>query len=474
MKKKTLKRRKKKKKIVPKIEGVKKPASGFSLSSKAIFKPKIKVIGIGGGGGAIVSEISKFLKKATFAVADTDIRSIKRRGGIKYFYFGEALTKGLGTGMDPDLAKTVAEKEKERITGLIKGHDIVILVASLGGGLGSGAAPFFAQISRNLGIPILGIFTTPFKFEGKKKAKISQISIQKLKEYLNAIIIISNDRIFKIIDERTSITEAFSVINRKLIELLESLVELIYNPGLINIDFADMRTILRGRGMTAFLNTVEFSGKTRAEQTSKKIFFNPLFNCNIKAEKILFNISGSDNLSMFEVEKISQSVANLNPRAKIIFGISKKQKLKNKIRTTVFATGFLSTSVKPKNKEKKPSSVSTFAKATADKETMEGREEKKQNKKNFLKKSKKQQKKNIIFKKRKKRKKGKKILSRPEKTPIPIVIEVLSDKPKSKKEMIRRNALEIKKAQEMEEHKRLKQESQWEIPAFLRRAKSKT
>lgn len=434
-------RRKKKKKIVSKTEGVKKPASSFSLPSKAIFKPKIKVIGIGGGGGAIVSEISKFLKKASFAVADTDIRSIKKRGGIKYFYFGEALTKGLGTGMDPDLAKTVAEKEKERITGLIKGQDIVILVASLGGGLGSGAAPFFAQISRNLGIPILGIFTTPFKFEGKKKAKISQISIQKLKEYLNAIIIISNDRIFKIIDEKTPITEAFSVVNRKLIELLESLVELIYNPGLINIDFADMRTILRGRGMTAFLNTVEFSGKTRAEQTSKKIFFNPLFNCNIKAEKILFNISGSDNLSMFEVEKISQSVANLNPRAKIIFGISKNSKLRNKIKTIVLATGFPSIFLKPKIKEEK-------------------KEKKKRPRR--------------TRRKLRIRKKAKKVISLPVKTKIPIMVENLSDKLNNKKETLRRNALEIKKNQEIEEEKRLNQESQWEIPAFLRRAKFKT
>ena len=192
------------------------------LLERPIFKTRIKVIGIGGGGGSIVSEISRSLKKASFIVADTDIRAMKKKSGIKYFYFGQSQTHGLGTGMNPELAKEAAEKEKERISKLLEGQDIVILVASLGGGLGSGAAPIFAEISRNLNNVTLGIFTLPFRFEGKKKAKISQKALLNLKEHLNAVIPISNEKIFKIIDEKTSITEAFSLDKKNLIGSLES------------------------------------------------------------------------------------------------------------------------------------------------------------------------------------------------------------------------------------------------------------
>ncbi len=411
-------------------------------TSKAIFRPKIKVIGIGGGGGAIVSEFKKSLKKASFVIADTDIRANKNKSGIKYFYFGEEVTHGLGTGMNLDLGREVAEKEREKIAKLMEEQDIVILVASLGGGVGSGATPIFAEESRKKGNVTLGIFTTPFKFEGRKKANISQGAIKKLRENLNAIITISNERIFKIIDEKTSISSAFSLVNKNLINSLESLIDIIYNPGLINIDFADLRTILKGRGMLAFLNTVEASGKNRAEKIIAKIIHNPLFNSNVEAEKILFNISGSNNLSMLEVEKISRQIAELNPKAKIIFGISQNLRRNNKIKTTILITGHsisVSSPKEKKSKEKKPTETA--------KKKIKTKESKK--------KPQKEQESNIISN-----------------INEPINIDLVSDK-KEKKETIRRTALEIKKAQEIEEGKRLKQEEEWEIPTFLRKMKLK-
>jgi len=407
----------------------------FSFSTNAIFRPKIRVIGIGGGGSSIVSEIGRTLKKANFVIVDTDIRTMKKKPGIKYFYFGQAITHGLGTGMNPLLAREAAEKEKDRITKLLEGQDIVILVASLGGGLGSGVAPFFAEISRNLNNVTLGIFTLPFKFEGKKKAKISSQVLQSLKKHLNALITISNEKIFKIIDEKTSITEAFSLVNKNLIESLESLIDLIYNPGLINIDFADVRTILKGRGMAAFLNSAEASGNDRAEKVVEKVLSNPLFDSNIKAEKVLFNITGGNNLSMIEVDKVSKKIAELNPKAKIIFGISKNPGSKNKIKTTLLITG--------------PSSVA----------------EPKQKIEKVIEPVKKEK---VLTKSLKKLKI---IKTKPVKlTKVPIAVEIKSN---DNREMIRRSALEIKKAQEVEESKKLNQESEWEVPAFLRRIRFK-
>jgi len=427
----------------------------------AIFRPKIRVVGIGGGGGSIVSEIGKTLEKTSFVIVDTDIRAIKKKPGIKYFYFGQTLTHGLGTGMNPDLAKKAAENEKERITKLLEGQDIIILVASLGGGLGSGATPVLAEISRNLNNVTLGIFTLPFRFEGKKKAKIGQRALKNLKEHINALVTIPNERIFKIIDDKTSITEAFSLVNKNLVRSLESLIDLIYNPGVINIDFADLRTILKGRGMMAFLNSVEASGKARADEVVDKILSNPLFNSNIKAERILFNIAGGNNLSMIEGEKISRRIADMNPKAKIIFGISKNQKPKNRIKTTLLITGPSSLPVVAKSEEKpKKKKSGNLAKKKQKPKTAKIHPVKsaKGGAKQF----------NRIKKKRMEEKSSDLPLI---KNSIPITVGVSLNQPTGKKEMIRRTALEAKKVQEMEENKKLNQEAEWEIPAFLRRMK---
>ena len=179
------------------------------FSAQSFFKAKIKVIGIGGGGGSIVSEISRSLHKATFTIADTDVRAFKKKTGIKYFLFGQELTHGLGTGLNTELAKSAAENEKEKIAKLFENQDIVIFVACLGGGLGSGATQIFAEVAKNFNGITFGIFTLPFKFEGKNKYKIAYKSLNNLRKLLNVSITIPNERIFKIIKSDTSITNAF-------------------------------------------------------------------------------------------------------------------------------------------------------------------------------------------------------------------------------------------------------------------------
>jgi len=466
----------KNKKIVKKT--IAKPAKEKQqdFSAQSLFKARIKVIGVGGGGGSIVSEIGRSLQKATFVVADTDIRALKRKPGIRYFWFGEELTRGLGTGVNIDLAKQAADSVKEKIGEIFKDQDIIIFIASLGGGLGSGATQVFAEEAKKYGAITFGIFTLPFKFEGKNKARIAQNALKSLRQSLNVSLTIPNEKIFKIIDDSTPITSAFSVVNKSLINSLESLIDLIYSPGIINIDFADLRTILKGRGNLAFLNTIEESGKNRAEKICEKTFVNPLLqNSAFTAEKILFNIMGSENLSMFEVEKVSSHIAKLNPEAKIIFGISKNSKLKNKIKTTILMTGEGS---KEKPEVKKVEFVKKESpKKIEDKKPDEGTPKKP------LKKI------DLDKKKKEKTKKPEPAVPAPAPTPVfPSSVPVMQAEKqqisavkisqiqkkellKPKKNTIRRSGLEIKKAEEQEEKERIAQEKEWEIPAFLRKVK---
>lgn len=434
--------------------------------AETLFKAKIKVIGIGGGGGSIVSEIGRSLENATFVIADTDIRALRKRQGIKYFWFGENMTHGLGTGVNVELAKEAAEEAREEISSIFKDQDIIIFIASLGGGLGSGATQVFVDVAKEFGGITFGIFTMPFKFEGKKKQRIAQNALKLLKQSLNVSLVIPNEKIFKIIDINTPITDAFSTVNKSLIESLESLIDLINNPGIINIDFADLRTILKGKGNSAFLNTVEEFGKNRTEKICEKILVNPLLQTNnFEAEKILFNIAGSENLSMFEVEKISKHIADLNPKARIIFGISKNLKLKNKIKTTILMTGHAAEVKKEMPKEKIDLPVKVEKKPAFTKGFGVARKEVK-----------------VKKNKKTKNKKVKDLLSPVFNAPVfapPVALEerklsIVEIPVDGAKKGIRRSALDIRKAQELEENKKFQQEKEWEIPAFLRRVKLKS
>ncbi|MDO8435882.1 MAG: cell division protein FtsZ [bacterium] len=313
------------------------------VENEGIKKTKIRVIGIGGGGGSIVSEIAPGMSKASFAAANTDLQALKSLGKkVLRFQFGENLTHGLGTGMNADFGRDAALEAKEKIQKLLEGQDLCILVASLGGGAGSGAAPIFAKISKSLGNLTYGIFTLPFKFEGEKKMEIAKDALKKIKNSLNAITIIPNERVFQIIDKDTPLKQALSVINKNLAESLGGLIETIYEPGLINIDFADFRTILEGQGRLVYLNTAEVQRKEGSiKELIDKVLSSPLYSYNIRGAKgVLFNIAGEKNLSLFEVSQISKTISELvHPEAKIIFGISQNPKYSEIIKTTLLANG---------------------------------------------------------------------------------------------------------------------------------------
>ena len=486
------------KKHVIKKHVVNKPIAHKEFAAEALFKAKIKVIGIGGGGGSIVSEIGRSLEKATFVIADTDIRALKKRSGIKYMWFGEELTHGLGTGVNVELAKQAAESARDKIGSIFKDQDIIIFVASLGGGLGSGATQVFADVAKQFGGITLGIFTMPFKFEGNNKYRIAQNALRVLRQSLNVSLVIPNEKIFKIIDNSTPITNAFSIVNKSLIESLESLIDLIYNPGVINIDFADLRTILRGVGNTAFLNTIEESGKDRVEKICENIFKNPLLqNNNFKAEKILFNIAGSDNLSMFEVEKISSHIANANAKAKIIFGISKNPKLNNRIKTTILMTGGQTEEKIAKEVAiKKPEPVKIEVEEKVNELVKKEVEAIKKEIKKIAPVAAVKVKPRVPSKKTKKAKPSAKKEPADTNGRVPVSITPVFNVPdfstpimeqemetekvrlmghtESAKKTIRRSGLEIKKAEELQEKKKIAQEKEWEIPAFLRKVKFKS
>lgn len=470
MAKRPLKLRKKilvKKKIVKPKKVVKKIAPVISVnavtefSPQQFFKAKIKVIGIGGGGGSIVSEIGRSLHKATFVAADTDVRAFKKRSGIKQFLFGQEMTHGLGTGLNTELAKQAAESQKEDIAKLFEGQDIVIFIACLGGGLGSGATQVFTEVAKNFGGISFGIFTLPFKFEGKNKYNIAAKALRELRKSLNVSITIPNERIFKVIEADTAITDAFSMVNKSLIESLESLIDLIYTPGVINIDFADLKATLAGMGNLAFLNTVEASGADRAEKTVHDVLNNPLYqNNNFTVEKVLFNIASSGNVSMLEVDKISRAIAFHHEKAKIIFGLSKDAGLKNKIKTTLLMTG--PTAGAPAENPKPQTPMTNQIPKT---------EKLKSKKVVKVKKVKKAAAKKPAVKKEAVRES----ISVPVFRPAPAYegaakMSIITD---AKNKAIRRSALQIKEQEALEESKKSDQEKEWEIPAFLRKIKIK-
>ena len=467
-----------------------------------VKKTKIKVIGIGGGGNSIVSEIASRMKKASFVVANTDLQALKSSSRrAVHFQFGLNLTQGLGTGMNTELGMAAAQDEKARIKKMLEGQDLVILVVALGGGTGSGAAPVFAKICKDLGNLCLGIFTLPFEFEGEKKMEIAKNSLGKLKYQLNAFSVIPNERIFRIIDEKTPLKMALSAINKSLAESLGGLIETIYEPGLINIDFADLRTILQGQGKLAYLNTIEIQKKRdTAKEAVEKVLNSPLYPYSIKGAKgILLNISGPKDLGLSEVNKISKTIsALLNKEAKIIFGVSHNKK-SNIIKTTLLATGIPSQRLSLKKPAAPDKTLPKKKRVHPVKSSEAGAKQF-----NRVKKRKKKEKPAFVPLSAESRQRDKVKVSKPtkpikstkltkpskqskptepikptktQKNLLPKVIDASASSipttpfysEEKNSEKVRKNALQIKKEVEETEKKMLEQEKIWETPTFLRR-----
>lgn len=440
------------------------------LEADKIKRTKIRVIGIGGGGGNVVAEIASRIKGASFVVANTDHQALKAIGRkAQTFQFGESFTKGLGTGMNPEVAEQAAEAEKEKIKKILQGQDLVILVATLGGGTGSGAAPVFAKISRGLGNLTLGIFTLPFKFEGERKLEIANAALEKLKLKLNTFSVVPNERVFQIVENTAPLVKAFSSVNKILAKNLEGLIETVFEPGLINIDFADVGTILAGQGRLAYLNTVEVpKSESSAKETIDRVLNSPLYSYNIRGAKaVLLNIAGEKELELAEVSQISQTISALaNKEAKIIFGISQGKKYQNIIKTTLLASGCalrtLSDPGQSKPKKKKRNRVIKTIKEVA-KRVMASQKKIRQPADAK------------ISKKSPRKAKPKPVSPAPSapqaKEPVALVVNKISEvQPAIEKKIeIRKNAIQIKEEIEAEEAKMLEREKVWETPAFLRK-----
>ncbi len=435
---------------------------------KKVKKIKVRLVGIGGGGGSIVSEIAQRVKGASFFAANTDYKALERLPKkVKKFYFGQELTHGLGTGMNPEIGEEAAKNEKEKIKKILEGQDFIILIACLGGGVGSGSAPVFAKISKDLGNLTYGIFTLPFKFEGEKKMEIAKNSLEELRTKLNALSVIPNERIFKIIEKTAPLKKALSAINKTLSESIQSLIGIIYNPGLINIDFADFKTIFEGRGRLTYLNSMEI-GKGEEDEAFESIINSSLYPYSIDGAKgVLFNISGQKDLSLLQVNHISDIISKrVYKEAKIIFGISKSKK-GSKIKVSLLATGC---------KQKIFPEVSK-------KILKKKRKQKEEKAKNEIKKEEKKKEPGEKPRVRRRRKRRPKARTKARKIKVKISSTKLSIPPQEdvdilgKKETkeekkdvrIRKNAIQVRKEIEEEEAKIISKEKFWETPTFLRK-----
>ncbi len=306
------------------------------------MKTKIKVIGIGGAGGNTVSRLFEAgIKDVELVSVNTDIQDLNKKKANFKIRIGKKTTQGLGAGMNPETGKLAAEENIEELKDVLKTADIVFLTAGLGGGTGSGAMPVVADLAKKLGVLAIGIVTLPFSFEGKKRKKIAQESLEAIEKAVNTLVVIPNDRLAEIIPPKSSLEEAFKKCDELLKEAVETISNVISNPGILNLDFADVKEVLKSGG-SAFFGIGRAKGENRAEKALDMALFSSLSNFPLnKLDNILFNIaSGSGNFNLSEVKKVAEAVRKrTSPSAKVIFGASFDKTLaKDEIRLTVIAT----------------------------------------------------------------------------------------------------------------------------------------
>ncbi|MBI3631545.1 MAG: cell division protein FtsZ [Candidatus Staskawiczbacteria bacterium] len=306
------------------------------------MNPQIKVIGVGGSGSNTVSRMAKFnIQGVELIATNTDAQALHFCKVDKKILIGRDTTKGLGTGMDVVLGKKAAEETSEEISERLKGSDMVFITCGFGGGTGSGAAPVVAEISKDLGILTIAVVTTPFSFEGEQRKKVAENALQKLKEKVDSIIIISNDKLLSIIDEKTTVSNAFLICDDVLREAVQGITDLILVPGIINIDFSSVVSIMKNSGNTLF-GVGRAKGENRVIEAAAKAINSPLLDFSIKGAKgVLFNASGQD-VTLNEIQEAAKVITkNVDPKAQIIFGAVKDNTLlKGEIKITVIATKF--------------------------------------------------------------------------------------------------------------------------------------
>lgn len=314
----------------------------IQFDSAAEQAAKIKVVGVGGAGGnALNGMIEAGLTGVEFIAVNTDVQDLEKNLASSRIQIGKNLTKGLGAGANPERGLQAIEEDKERVVEALKGADMVFVTCGMGGGTGTGAAPVIAEIAHSLGALTIGVVTKPFTFEGRNRMTTADEGVEIFKDKVDTLITIPNDRLLSIVDKRTSMTEAFLVADDVLRQGIQGISELITVPGLINLDFADVRSVMSGGG-TALMAMGLATGDTRATDAANSAVTSALLDVSIDgARAILFNVTGGSNLSLFEVNEAAEIIrSKAHPDANIIFGAVVDEKMEDTLRITVIATGF--------------------------------------------------------------------------------------------------------------------------------------
>ncbi|ULT56805.1 cell division protein FtsZ [Neobacillus drentensis] len=302
----------------------------------------IKVIGVGGGGNNAVNRmIADGVEGVEFIAVNTDAQAIHQSKADTKMQIGQSLTKGLGAGANPQIGKLAVEESKRQMEEVLSGADLVFVTAGMGGGTGTGAAPAIAKIARKLGALTIGVVTRPFKFEGRRRAVNAESGIDEMREAVDTLIIIPNDRLLEIVDQNTPMIDAFREADAVLRQGVQGISDLIAVPGLINLDFADVKTVMSHKG-TALMGIGIATGNNRAAEAAEKALNSPLLETSINgAQGVIMNITGGQNLSLFEVQEAAEIVASAShEELNMIFGSVINENLKDEMIVTIIATGF--------------------------------------------------------------------------------------------------------------------------------------
>ncbi|KKQ95634.1 MAG: Cell division protein FtsZ [Candidatus Woesebacteria bacterium GW2011_GWB1_43_14] len=315
----------------------------------ALVKPdssriaKIRVIGVGGGGGNAVASMVEGdqITGVEFIVVNTDAQVLLANPAPTKLQIGEKLTKGLGVGGNPEIGKQAAEETMEKVKELLLDSDMVFVTAGMGGGTGTGACPIIARLARESGALTVGIVTKPFAFEGSRRSILADEGVDKLREEVDTLIVIPNQRLLDVIDRKMTLVEAFKVADGVLGQAVGGIADIITTPGLVNVDFADVKTIMKDAG-SALLGIGTGVGENRAQMAARAAVSSPLLDLSIDGAKgVLFNITGGPDLTMFEVDEAARAISGAaDPDANIIFGNVIKEDFSDQVRITVIATGF--------------------------------------------------------------------------------------------------------------------------------------
>jgi cell division protein FtsZ len=322
---------------------------------------RIKVVGVGGSGNnAITRMIDSKIKGVEFVAINTDAQALHHSKASEKVHIGKNLTKGLGSGMNPEIGRQAAEENRDEIQEVLKGSDMVFVTCGLGGGTGTGAAPIVAETAKELGALTVAVVTKPFAFEGAQRRAIADEGLENLKERVDTLITIPNDKLLSIIDRKTTLISAFKIVDDVLRQGVQGISDLITKPGIVNVDFADVRAIMEDSG-SALMGIGIASGENRAAEAAKAAINSPLLELSIDGAKgVLFNVSGATDLTMLEINEAANIITeNIDPNAKVIFGaVSDDQIRKGDIHITVVATGFDANRVSEGSLEERLSQIS--------------------------------------------------------------------------------------------------------------------